>query len=74
MILGTNAIALYAAAALLEQASSTPTHASGSGSTQHGFAPFAPPKIASLGYALANLVVLFALLAWMYRRRMFLRV
>ena len=38
------------------------------------FAPFAAPKNASLMYALANLVVLFALLAWMYRRRIFLRV
>ena len=40
----------------------------------HWFAPFAAPKNASLLYALANLVVLFALLAWMYRRRIFLRV
>jgi predicted acyltransferase len=38
------------------------------------FAPFAAPKTASLMYAFANLVVLFALLAWMYRRRIFLRV
>ena len=38
------------------------------------FAPFAAPKNASLLYALANLVVLFGLLWWMYRRRIFLRV
>ena len=31
--------------------------------------PLASPKNASLLYAIANLVVLFALLAWMYRRR-----
>jgi len=38
------------------------------------FAPVADPKNASLLYAIANLVVLFGLLAWMYRRRIFLRV
>jgi predicted acyltransferase len=38
------------------------------------FAPLASPKNASLLYAVANLVVLFALLAWLYRRRIFLRV
>ena len=82
VILGVNAIALYAAAALLEETMIhfTVTGAGGQAVTlgewvfAHGFAPFAPPKIASLGYAVANLVVLFALLAWMYRRRIFLRV
>jgi len=82
VILGTNAIALYAAAALLEETMIhfRVTDAAGTAVSlgqwvyAHGFAPFAPPKIASLGYALANLVVLFALLAWMYRRRIFLRV
>ena len=38
------------------------------------FVPLASPKNASLLYAVANLVLLFALLAWMYRRRIFLRV
>ena len=38
------------------------------------FVPLASPKNASLLYALANLAVLFILLAWMYRRRLFLRV
>jgi predicted acyltransferase len=38
------------------------------------FAPFADPKNASLLYALANLLLLFALLAWMYRCRIYLRV
>lgn len=38
------------------------------------FVPLASPKNASLFYALVNLAVLFALLAWMYRRRIFLRV
>ena len=40
----------------------------------HWFVPLAAPKNASLLYAIANLVVLFALLWWMYRRRIFLRV
>ena len=40
----------------------------------HWFVPLADPKNASLLYALANLAVLFALLSWMYRRRIFLRV
>jgi predicted acyltransferase len=40
----------------------------------HGFVPLADPKNASLLYAFANLVVLFGLLAWMYRRRIILRV
>jgi predicted acyltransferase len=39
-----------------------------------GFEPFFDPYIASLLFALANLAVLFELLAWMYRRRLFLRV
>jgi predicted acyltransferase len=71
VILGVNAIALYAAAALLENILEM-THF-GSWIYQHAFQPFAPPRIASLGYAVGNLVVLFALLAWMYRRRWFLR-
>ena len=37
------------------------------------FAPLASPKNASLLYALANLAVLFVILLWMYRRRIFLR-
>jgi predicted acyltransferase len=40
----------------------------------HAFVPIADPKNASLLYAIANLVVLFGLLWWMYRRRIFLRV
>jgi predicted acyltransferase len=40
----------------------------------HMFVPLASPKNASLLYAVANLIVLYALLAWMYRRRLFLRV
>ncbi len=38
------------------------------------FVPLAAPKNASLLYALTHLLLLFVLLAWMYRRRVFLRV
>jgi predicted acyltransferase len=38
------------------------------------FVPLAAPKNASLLYAVANLLVMFGVLAWMYRRRIFLRV
>jgi predicted acyltransferase len=33
------------------------------------FAPLGPPKIASVAYATANLLALYALLAWLHRRR-----
>jgi predicted acyltransferase len=37
------------------------------------FEPLAAPKNASLVYAAANLALLFLVLLWMYRRRIFLR-
>lgn len=36
---------------------------------QHAFAPLAAPRVASLAYALATLAALYALLAWLHRRR-----
>ena len=82
VILGTNAIALYAASGLLVETMGLIRLAAADGSSVslsrwiyvNAFQPFAPPKVASLAYAIANLLVLFALLAWMYRRRLFLRV
>ena len=71
VILGVNAIALYVAAALLEHV--LDLTGLGPWIYRHLFQSFAPPRIASLGYAVGNLVILFALLAWMYRRRWFLR-
>ena len=38
------------------------------------FAPLAPPQVASLLYALANLLVLYALLATLHRKRIYLTV
>jgi predicted acyltransferase len=40
---------------------------------EHAFAPFAPPKVASLLFACAALALLYGLLELMYRRRVFLR-
>lgn len=37
------------------------------------YVPIAAPKNASLLYALTHLLILFGVLAWMYRRRIFLR-
>ena len=81
VILGVNALALYALAALL---SSTLGHISvtlddgralslSGGIYATAFEPLASPKNASLLYALANLGVLFLVLLWMYRRRIFVR-
>ena len=82
VILGTNALTLFAVSALLVKTLglikiTEPDGRLVSASRWiyvHAFVPVAPPKIASLLYAVANLAVLFALLAWMHRRRLFLRV
>ncbi|MEX1128304.1 MAG: heparan-alpha-glucosaminide N-acetyltransferase domain-containing protein [Vicinamibacterales bacterium] len=82
VILGVNAITLFLASGLLVKTLALIRVAGADGreiavsrwAYLHGFAPFLAPKNASLLYAVANLVVLFALLSWMYRRRLFLRV
>jgi predicted acyltransferase len=82
VILGANALTLFAASALLVKTLAVIQVAGPDGAPVpisryaylHYFVPLASPKNASLLYALANLVVLFGLLAWMYRRRIFLRV
>jgi predicted acyltransferase len=82
VILGSNAITLYVASGLLVETLShirvmgprgTPTSVSHYAYVSY-IAPLASPKNASLIYALANLLILFCLLAWMYRKRLFLRV
>jgi len=81
VILGVNALALYALAALLASMlgslSVTPTDGTEmslqSWLFTSMFKPLASPKNASLLYALANLAVLFLILFGMYRRRIFLR-
>jgi len=82
VILGTNAITLFAASALLVKTLLSITVGEVDGEPlslwsflyARGFEPFFDPYIASLLFALANLAILFVLLAWMYRRRLFLRV
>ena len=82
VILGSNAITLFVASGLLVKTLSLIRVAGDDGrdisvsryAYLQWFVPLASPKNASLLYALANLVILFALLAWMYRRRLFLRV
>lgn len=75
--LGANALTLFIASALLTK---TLTEIAVGKRTplreyayQHYFGPVASPRNASLLYAAANLAVLFTLLAWMYRRRLFIR-
>ena len=82
VVLGTNAITLFAASALLVKTLLVVKVGEVEGEPlslwsylyARTFEPFFDPYIASLLFALANLAVLFALLAWLYRRRVFLRV
>lgn len=82
VILGSNAITLFAASALLVKTLALIKVAGPAGASipvsryayLHYFVPLASPKNASLLYALANLLLLFGLLALLYRRRIFLRV
>jgi predicted acyltransferase len=82
VILGSNAITLFVASGLLVKTLGLFRVTADDGRNisisqyayLHWFTPLASPKNASLLYALANLVILYLLLAWMYRRRLFLRV
>jgi predicted acyltransferase len=82
VILGANAITLYVLSGLLADTLGIISVTQPDGSAiplgrhvyLHYFLPPASPKNASLLYAVANLVILFLPLAWMYRRRLFLRV
>ena len=82
VILGVNAFTLFVASGLLVKTLALIRVAGPDGrdvavsrwAYLNWFVPFAAPKNASLLYAIANLVLLFAVLAWMYRRRLFLRV
>jgi len=82
VVLGVNAITLFVASGLLVKTLAL-LRVPGPEGTDMAvsrwvyltwFVPLAAPKNASLLYALANLVVLFGLLWWMYRRRIILRV
>ena len=82
VILGVNAITLFVVSGLLVKTLALFRVAGPNGrdiavstwAYLHWFVPLAQPKNASLLYSVANLAVLFGLLWWMYRRRIFLRV
>ena len=82
VILGVNAITLFVVSGLLVKTLNLIRVAGPDGrdisvsrwAYLNWFVPLADPKNASLLYACANLVVLFALLAWMYRQRIVLKV
>jgi predicted acyltransferase len=75
--LGRNALLLFVLSGLVAKGLMLATVADGSGgrtSVQQAiyrvaFAPLAPPKVASLLFALTTLAALYALLAWLHRRR-----
>ncbi len=82
VILGTNAITLFVASGLLVKTLALIRVTTEDGTAMsvsrysylNYFVPLASPKNASLLYAVVNLLLLFGVLAWMYRRRLFLRV
>jgi len=82
VVLGRNALTLFVVSGLLVKTLVWIKLAGPDGSTvslyawlyQQAFAPWAAPKNASLFFALTALLVLYALLEVMYRRRWFLRV
>jgi predicted acyltransferase len=75
--LGRNALLLFVLSGLAAKTMMLATVADGGGGRlpvqqaiyRTAFAPLAPPKVASLLFALAMLGTLYALLAWLHRRR-----
>lgn len=82
VILGRNALLLFVVSGFLAKTLGLIRVDNGQGGTLalgrwiylSWFVPLASPKNASLLYALANLAVLFALLWWLHRRRLYFRV
>jgi predicted acyltransferase len=77
--LGRNAILLFVLSGLLAKTLiylkwTDASRSLGSWIYTSAFAPLAPPHLASLLFAVANLLVLFALLAYLHRRRVYLTV
>lgn len=81
VILGMNALALYAFSALLVKTMARITITTDAGVSMSSaqlvystfFEPYLAPRNASLAYALAHLALLFLVLLWMYRRKIFLK-
>lgn len=77
--LGRNAILLFVLSGLLAKTLiyvkwPDPSLSLGSWIYRAAFAPLAPPHVASLLYALANLALLYTLLAWLHRSKRYLTV
>lgn len=81
-ILGSNALTLYVVSSLLHKTLASVSITSSDGASMsiaqyayvRYFAPLASQDAASALYAIVTLIVPFALLSWMYRRRVFLRL
>lgn len=81
VILGMNALALFAFSALLVKTMARITITLDDGTSMSSsrwiyttlFSPYLAPKNASFAYAVANLALLFLVLVWMYRRKIFLK-
>ena len=81
VVLGTNALALFVVSGLLVKTLTLVRVPRGDGpqTTLYGaiyravFAPLAPPKVASLLFACAALLLLYGVLELLYRRRWFLK-
>jgi predicted acyltransferase len=82
VVLGTNAITLFAVSALLVKTLLWIKVAGPDGQPEslwrwsyvHSVQPLPDPYVASVSFALLQLLVLFVLLAWMHKRRLFLRL
>jgi predicted acyltransferase len=82
VVLGTNALVLFVASGWLVKTLTLWRVAGENGASTTAyrwiyvtvFAPLAPPKIASLAFAIAMLAVLYLALEGLYRRRWFVRV
>lgn len=77
--LGRNAILLFVLSGLIAKTLiyvkwPDPQVALGNWIYSAAFRPLAPPHLASLAYALANLALLYLLLAWLHRRKTYLSV
>jgi len=77
--LGRNAILLFVLSGLIAKTLiylkwPNPSMSLGGWIYASAFQPFAPPQVASLSFAIANLLLLYALLAVLHRRRIYLTV
>lgn len=77
--LGRNAILLFVLSGLIAKTLiyvkwPDPAASLGSWIYVTAFQPFAPPQVASLLFAIANLLVLYALMAWLHRKKLYATV